>query len=58
MDAFTLDYLNKVQLGQIKDLTPDAKMLVYLNPKIVNQLAGMLTGLLDHAIIDKLEGNK
>ena len=58
MDAKDLDYLNNVRLGQIKDLTPDAKMLVYLNPKIINQLAGLLTGMLDNEIINQLEGNK
>lgn len=35
-------YLNGLTLGSIEGLSDDAKLLIYLNPKIVNDLAAAI----------------
>ena len=36
------EYLNSLSLGSIEGLNDDAKLLIYLNPKIINDLAASI----------------
>lgn len=38
------EYLNSLSLGAIEGLSDDAKMLIYMNPKIINDLAAAILG--------------
>lgn len=56
MDDETRKYLNNLKLGEIPDLTDDAKLLIYLNPRIINKLAETLSKNLDAVILYGLHG--
>lgn len=36
------EYLDELKLGQITGLSADAKMLIYLNPRIINDLSASI----------------
>ncbi len=48
-------FLNKLTLGDIAELSDDAKMLIYFSPGVINVLADRILADLDDII---LEGRK
>lgn len=49
--AETEPELNKLRLGEISGLSYDAKMLIYLNPKLISRLAVILNDHADEDVI-------
>lgn len=55
MEDAVIEYLNDLQLGEVQNtdgvkLSDDAKMLIFLNPGLINQLAAEVQDLSQPAI--------
>ncbi len=55
MEDAVIEYLNDLQLGEVQStdgvkLSDDAKMLIFLNPGLINQLAAEVQDLSQPAI--------